>query len=141
MRLPRKLIVPPVVLVLGLTLVRGETQGPITGVSTNSFFGGELTVRVFATNKDVFRYEVVRTTAGPIGESFPVAAHLMANAGWMIYPITPDTVWVFVGKEPLLLFHFNATTKQWDVERSDEDPDLPSRAPNEFKLRFPQKNG
>jgi hypothetical protein len=48
-----------------------ETNGPIRFISTNRFFGGELTVRVFAiTNKDVLRYELVRTAARPMGTSY-----------------------------------------------------------------------
>lgn len=103
--------------------------------STGSFkvLGGQMTVTVVETQDGGINYTVTRgtSTAGPAG---PL---IRKGSPWLIYPASPDAVWLYDGGKNVLLIELSAEGSKFTS--SSVVPDLLQRAPPAFLDRLPSQ--
>ena len=114
---------------------------PVTKVGEYKFHDGHLTVAV-SEDKAAggLQLRVTRTNTPKPGESYrdelQLPKWLQKGQPWLIYPESADRVWLFNGKDDLLLHEMTDTTSK--TSSSGADPSIVKAAPEAVRSRLPK---
>jgi hypothetical protein len=113
---------------------------PVTSVGEYKFYEGHLTVAVSEDKAGVLQLCVTRTSTRPgkPAESYrsevQMPKWLQKREPWFIYPESADRVWLFNGKDDLLLHETTDTTSK----TIEAGPSIVKTAPQTVRSRLPK---